>query len=184
MGTDIWFYVEKKYYKEDYEYIDGTWRKIEKSKKELDKNVIWISVDRWRVNPYYYLDPKHTLSKWKLAEPSEFYNEGRNYDLFNVLSNTRNDSNISYIALPKGLPSDISPELKEVALEDYDDFYDHSWLSLKELISYNWDEQYYCDQFMEYRSLRSTCSYFINKTIPKLLQLGDVEDVRIIFWYG
>ncbi|MNJ43664.1 hypothetical protein D3C77_386800 [compost metagenome] len=101
-----------------------------------------------------------------------------------MLSNTRNDNNITYISLPRGLPNDISTDLKEVAMQDYDDFYDHSWLSLKELISYNWDEQYYCDQFTEYRILRNTCSHIIHETIPKLLQLGDPEDVRVVFWYG
>lgn len=49
MGTDIWFFVEKRYYKE-YEQLDGTWRKINKSKEDLVSTSIWLSVDKWTVN--------------------------------------------------------------------------------------------------------------------------------------
>lgn len=52
------------------------------------------------------------------------------------------------------------------------------------LIDFKWDENYYCDQFMEYRNIMDTCSRFINETIPKLLKLGNAEDVRVIFWFG
>ncbi|MDR6777003.1 MULTISPECIES: hypothetical protein [Paenibacillus] len=184
MGTDIWFFVEKRYFRDECEQIDGTWRKIKKSKQELNDTATWLSVDKWTVNPYYYLYPEHKTSKLKPSDPYEFYSGDRNYDLFSILSNTRNDHNLKFISLPRGLPVDISPELSEVAFEDKDDFYDHSWLLLKDLINFKWDENYYCDQFMEYRNIMNTCSNFINETIPKLLKLGNAEDVRVIFWFG
>lgn len=184
MGTDIWFFVEKRYYREEYEEIDGTWRKTEKSKEELNSNAIWLSADKWKVNPYYYLYPEYKTCRLTPSDPHEFYNEDRNYDLFSVLSNTRNDQNLNFISLPRGLPEDISPELNEVAFENKNDFYDHSWLLLKELIAFNWDQTYYCNQFMEYRNIKETCSGFINETIPKLLNIGEPEDVRVIFWFG
>lgn len=184
MGTDIWFFVEKRYFKEEYEQFDGTWRKINKSKEELVSTAIWISIDKWTVNPYYYLYPEYKTTRLKLSDPNEFYSGDRNYDLFSILSNTRNDHNLKFISLPRGLPVDISPELSEVAFENKDDFYDHSWLLLNELITFNWDESYFCDQFKEYRNILDTCSGFINETIPKLSKLGDPEDVRVIFWFG
>ncbi|MGF9642547.1 hypothetical protein [Paenibacillus sp. FSL L8-0502] len=36
MGTDIWFFVEKRYFRDEYEQIDGTWRKIKKSKQKFN----------------------------------------------------------------------------------------------------------------------------------------------------
>lgn len=183
MGTDIWFFVEKRYYKE-YEQLDGTWRKINKSKEDLVSTSIWLSVDTWTVNPDYYLYPGYKTSRLKPSDPTEFYSEDRNYDLFSILSNTRNDHNLKFISLPRGLPVDISPELREIAFENKEDFYDHSWLFLNELVTFNWNEIYFCDQFQEHRNILDTCSGFINETIPKLSKLGEPEDVRVIFWFG
>lgn len=104
--------------------------------------------------------------------------------MFSVLSNTRNDQNLPFISSPRGIPIDTSPDLREIVLEDKEDFYDHSWLLLEEIIQFNWDQSYFCDQFMEYRNIKNTCSEFINVTIPKLLKLGSAEDVRMIFWFG
>ncbi|WDM20733.1 hypothetical protein [Paenibacillus polymyxa] len=184
MGTDIWFFVEKRHFRDEYEQIDGTWRKIKKSKAELNDTATWVSADKWNVNPDYYLYPEDKTAKLKPSDPYEFYCGDRNYDLFSILSNTRNDHNLKFISLPRGLPVDISPELNEIASDNKEDFYDHSWLLLKDLINFKWDENYYCDQFMEYRNIMDTCSGFINETIPKLSKLGDAEDVRVIFWFG
>ncbi|PWW45503.1 hypothetical protein DET56_101712 [Paenibacillus pabuli] len=46
--------------------------------------------------------------------------------------------------------------LSEIVLEDKEDFYDHSWLLLEEIIQFDWDQNYYCDQFMEYRNITNT----------------------------
>ncbi|AWB45215.1 hypothetical protein DCC85_13905 [Paenibacillus sp. CAA11] len=62
--------------------------------------------------------------------------------------------------------------MRQIAYEDKDDFYNHSWLLLQELISFDWNIAYYCEQFEEYRNIQVTCSHFIQDTIPKLLQLG------------
>ncbi|MBD8840066.1 MULTISPECIES: hypothetical protein [unclassified Paenibacillus] len=184
MGTDICFFVEVRHYRREYEWNNGAVREITKSEEELNSTARWISMDKWMINPDYYLFPEKKISKLKLSDPHEFYSGGRNYDLFSVLSNTRNDQNLPFISSPRGIPVDTSPDLSEVVLEDKEDFYDHSWLLLEEILQFNWDQSYYCDQFMEYRNIKNTCSEFINVTIPKLLKLGSTEDVRMIFWFG
>ncbi|MDP1509208.1 hypothetical protein L8C07_01820 [Paenibacillus sp. CMAA1739] len=46
MGTDIWFFVEKRHFRDEYEQIYGTWRKIKKSKAELNDTATWVSADK------------------------------------------------------------------------------------------------------------------------------------------
>lgn len=36
-------FVEKRHFRDEYEQIDGTWRKIKKSKAELNDTAIWVS---------------------------------------------------------------------------------------------------------------------------------------------
>jgi hypothetical protein len=89
---------------------------------------------------------------WHLAEvdlPDE-----RNYVSFAVLANVRNGfgfagydtgDTITPISLPRGLPEDMSPELR--ALLDgkgkhglWLGYHDHSWVTLEELLSYDLDQ--------------------------------------------
>ena len=184
MGTDIWFYVEKKHYRREYQWTNGSLVEIPKSEKELKDTARWVSEDHWKVNPNYHLYPEERAAQLIQINPYQFYSGVRNYDLFGILSNTRNDRNLKFIAAPRGLPADLSPELLQVALESKDDFYDHSWLLLEELMQFNWDERFYCDTFMEYRQVKQICSDFIDETIPKLAVLGEPQDVRVIFWFG
>ena len=118
MGTDIHVCVEKKT-SEGWEVVKGE-------------------------NPYYTPDSKHENNKY--CYEGWLYNS-RNYDLFGMLANIRNGSGFAGcdtgegfkpISNPKGLPKDISEELKN----HFDSAYYHSlsWLTLKELKEYDWSQ--------------------------------------------
>lgn len=77
-------------------------------------------------------------------------NIDRNYDLFSILAGVRNGigfascdtgDGFNPISEPKGLPKDLSPELKKLNETDYI-FGDHnfSFLDAKELSSFNWKQ--------------------------------------------
>lgn len=116
MGCDIHLYVEKK--------ING----------------VWTSQDKW-----------HTYSRagWNYATieyADRFYSE-RNYDLFAILANVRNGYGFAFtktgggltpIALPKGVPSDVSLEVLRDIEEWSGDGHSHSYFTLKELLEYDW----------------------------------------------
>jgi hypothetical protein len=117
MGCDIHFYVEK---------------------REGDK---WVSADKWTPDEY---DGRIRVS-WRDA----FYSD-RNYDLFAMLANVRNgygfagcDTGDGFkpIALPKGLPEDVSPEVKAESDRWNSDGHSHSFLTLAELEAYDWPGQ-------------------------------------------
>lgn len=117
MGTDIHFYVERK---------NGSG---------------WKSCDVWE--PSEYEDDKNILT---VPYGKHFYGD-RNYDVFAMLANVRNGSGFAGcdtgdgftpIALPRGLPDDLSPELRKEA----DAMLEHTptWLTLKELMDYDWTQ--------------------------------------------
>lgn len=119
MGCDIHFYVEK---------------------REGDK---WISADKW------------TPDKWSedgslAVDYDDRFYRSRNYDLFAMLADVRNGvgfagcdtgDGFNPIATPKGLPDDVSPEVKKESGDYGVDGHSHSYLTLSELEAYDWHGQ-------------------------------------------
>lgn len=112
MGCDIHFYVEKK--------VKGR----------------WVSADTW--TPYRWPDDEGA-PKVEILRRDRFYDD-RNYQLFGILAGVRTDSFVR-IDGPRGLPHDLSAELREehgdMASTDY---HSHSWFTLKELLAYDWTQ--------------------------------------------
>jgi hypothetical protein len=79
---------------------------------------------------------------------SPFY-AGRNYNLFAILADVRNGSGFAGcdtgdgfnpIAAPKGLPEDVTPEVKAES-DGWDiDGHSHSYFTVAELKAYNWQQ--------------------------------------------
>jgi hypothetical protein len=73
----------------------------------------------------------------------------RNYNLFAILADVRNDFDFKPIAGPRGLPDDLSAEVVKLTdPSDDDDSNDvwlgdhsHSCLTVQELLDYNWDQE-------------------------------------------
>lgn len=73
----------------------------------------------------------------------------RNYDLFAILADVRNgygtagvnrSEGFNPISDPRGLPADISDEVKEIVEGSLLDKFGYSWLSLGELLAYDWSQ--------------------------------------------
>lgn len=116
MGCDIHLYVEHR------------------------KNGRWVSADTWKPDEDEEGEPK------PLTVPfgAHFYDE-RNYDLFGMLADVRNGSGFAGIdtgdgfvpiAAPRGIPSDMSPELAVEAGRMLE--HTPSWLTVAELLAYDW----------------------------------------------
>jgi len=115
MGCDIHFFVEVR-------QKDGKWKSVDK----------WVKEDGYTHVDY-----------------NEEYYGNRNYDLFAILANVRNGrgfagiktgEGFNYIDEPRGIPSDVSPEVKECYHEWNGDGHSHSWFTLKELKAFNWNQ--------------------------------------------
>jgi hypothetical protein len=115
MGTDIHLYVERR------------------------ESGRWVSADTWE--PSEYEEDKSILT---VPYRKHFY-AGRNYGLFAMLADVRNGHGFAgvdtgdgfvIIAAPRGLPSDMSPELAAEAKRHLD--HTPSWLTVAELHAYDW----------------------------------------------
>jgi hypothetical protein len=148
---------------------------------EIRKNGKWERAGQLVKNPYYYPDedgPENT----KLVH--EDFWKGRNYQLFGVLAQgVRRDMDSSFKI--KGLPKDITKEVKEIADYMGVDGHSHSWLNLAELFDYAYKGDYGKKDKNRFEEIDS---YFAEVTFPKLIALAaepgmKPEDVRIVFFF-
>ncbi|MCT6901642.1 MAG: hypothetical protein M3Z48_00250 [Lactobacillus sp.] len=99
MGCDIHAYVEVK----RYPYQD-----------EKRENGVWINADKWTVNQEQVLHPEDDQRHMIIDYDDHIY-KGRNYYLFAILADVRNGKGFTPISEPKGLPVDVSPEVKKIS---------------------------------------------------------------------
>jgi hypothetical protein len=113
MGCDIHFFVEK---------------------REGER---WISADTWYESEYRF---SHVNAP--------FYS-GRNYYLFAILADVRNGfgfagiktgEGFNPISPPRGMPDDACAEVQQEADAMGADGHSHSWLTLRELLEYDWTQ--------------------------------------------
>ena len=121
MGADIHFYVEKQ--------VNG----------------VWQSADKWTPNRFAGEEGEPPLS---LDYKDRFY-DSRNYNLFGILANVRNGSGFAGcdtgdgfvpISDPRGLPEDVSEQVKADSDRWGVDGHSHSWLTVAELLAYDWTQ--------------------------------------------
>jgi hypothetical protein len=100
--------------------------------KNVNGKAQWVNVDNWRVNQYYNKNEDNGERPYNIIE---LYGD-RDYTLFSILADVRNYSNNKSISSPKGIPNDVTKEVKE-EYERWDgDGHSHSWFTLKELMKY------------------------------------------------
>jgi hypothetical protein len=210
---------------------------------EVRKDGVWESVDAWSTDQQgdIYIPYEKRLFT------------GRNYNLFAMLADVRNRYDIIPISEPKGLPEDISENVKNMSIVWDGDGHSHSHFTVSELLEYDLKQTtdlngyvsvltYYenmrlgtppsgycgdvggqnvriirndemeekinqvlegCDEmsleekeqklldslrnfYTELRwkeSYYEMSSHFWDKIVPKLLEMGSPENVRIVFWF-
>jgi hypothetical protein len=115
----------------------------------------------------------------------------RNYDLFAKLAGVRNYKNVTPIALPRGLPSDISPMTRLLRVEDgrSGGQSNDSWIDRKEIYELEqwWDERVhpYEDSTFVHRNVFELAvmgGYLVGNGYGYELPEG-ILDVRLVFWF-
>lgn len=117
MGSDIHLYVEHRH--------DGRWRSVHRFVEE-----------QYDGEPYL-----------RCKDP--WYTE-RNYHVFAILADVRNGYGFAGvptgdgfvpISKPRGLPHDCDPRIRQLSDQWGDDGHSHSWLTLDEIVRYDWTQQ-------------------------------------------
>lgn len=142
---------------------------------------------------------------WDTATPEEeeaYWNLplflGRDYELFSVLAGVRNRLDIRPIAPPRGVPEDVGEAVRAAwnAARHYPDIHTASWLSLRELLDFDWDQslihlslrdnepsRLHSQNFLTYREAVSD-NNFINRGLGELQTLVEnPADLRMVFWF-
>lgn len=158
-----------------------------------------------------YQSDKESTYKYESPEVLGWLYDNRDYDVFAILADVRNGRGFAGIKTgegfvpisePKDLPIDVSEEVKKES--DYwgGDGHSHSYLTLKELLTYDWHGQTTKKEGMVTKiSYYEAARDFVDEVIPALKKLvhtskqdsgfpfleklteEQTEDVRIVFWF-
>ena len=130
MGCDIHFHMEGRHTDQGWVEIPGPMR------------VCWSCKDD--------LNQRASCSWCKgTGQCQEEWYEGRNYNLFAILANVRNGYGFAGIptglgfkpiAMPKGLPQDVSSSVGDLSQEWSGDGHSHTWHTLQQLLDYDWEQ--------------------------------------------
>lgn len=131
MGCDIHLYTERRNQEGQWEATRGT----------SPSHDLWMG---WAKRDEDKGDTKGANNCREMAKHYEdtltWFYDGRNYSLFAVLNDVRNDYGFTYIFPRKGFPSDASGEVRsEFEQWDIIDAHSANHITLAELLAFNWD---------------------------------------------
>ena len=165
MGCDIHFFTERKTssnnYKGPRDLSEDRNTKIEEIIEGIPVTERWVSADEWEIEDGY----------WCVPYSKEFFSD-RNYYLFSILADVRNDGSIDPLDYTRGIPNDCSSGYSYITKQWEGDAHSHSYFTLKELLDVNWDnyQMEYLSEFME--------------TIEKMKTIDDDSNkVRCVFFF-
>lgn len=165
MGCDIFEYFEV--------YQNGRWERLE----------VLPTIPNWDDLP-----PAQEVAYWSLP----LYLD-RDYRLFAILANVRNYNGIQPIALPRGLPEDLSPEVQA----DWNaDNASPSWFLLQELLDFDWDQplkgispadtqaaKWQEQGWKTYRDALQGNRFFEQGLLELQKHVSDPRLLRMVFWF-
>lgn len=107
-----------------------------------------------------------------IAEPAAYGD--RNYALFGALAGVRNHD-VPKIADKRGVPEDASPETKKWSQRYGADGHSHSWVTLAEVLAYDWSALPYETSFPDWAKA-------LTKS-PARMDYKKPEHIRFVFWF-
>lgn len=125
---------------------------------------------------------------------------GRSYGLFGFLADVRNYSEVPVIAEPRGIPEDVSRQVRE----EHDDWGSSaSWLTLGELLNFDYEQVFWDRRITRevspgsfdgaaraeegegrHLSVREFLGPWYFAVLERLRSLGAPDEVRIVFWFS
>ena len=140
--------------------------------------------------------------EWCKCEKGDHPFDWRAYGMFGFLAGVRNYAYIDPIVEPRGIPDDVSDTIKSEYDEWYDDAHTPSHIYLKELVEFDYTQKFWNRRITRQTGPNSWTGAAIaeygegevlpiNEFLPDMFfqhiedlkTLGDLEDVRVVFWF-
>ena len=156
---------------------------------------------KWeKVENYFSLDDfdKKYYKKDKGDNPFGW----RNYSMFAFLADVRNYDHCKPLSEPRGLPDDVSNEIKDECDRWGCDAHSMSFLIVKELLDFDYEQKFWKRRVTKKVSpilfngaalaeegegtiltYRENLGEWFFKHLNELKELGEPDDVRIVFWF-
>ena len=174
---------------------------------EKRDNGVWVAAQRLTVDNSWRSDPRYEVI------PEDEVNLGNSALTASILvGGARNKHELVPISAPKGLPSDASPEVRNMATQDRAEHHSHTYFTVRELLDYDWNGQSIPEsgyvskedlptvlaggvprcwrygpekEYTEAASWREPVGSRIRLTgiLPGLQKYGEPEDVRLVIWF-
>lgn len=109
----------------------------------------------------------------------------RNYARFSFLAGVRNTANIIPLSSARGLPDDMSTHVRHEFEEWGDDGHTRSWLSLRELLEFDYDQPLaFRDGGRDSRCTEATYRELLDEDFfIELRELKALDVKRLVFWF-
>ncbi len=161
--------------------------------KRSQDAALQVRGDKW----VYISEPM--FPGWKEGTFTKEPFDDRDYGLFGFLADVRNYSAVPPLSPPRGLPDDVSDEVREMS-DWQGGYHSHSWFTLKELLDFDYsqssEDRRYTDEkgnggatAEPGKGETTTYREFFSETFFRDLEIlnqcfGEKpEDVRVVFWF-
>lgn len=133
MGCDCHFFTERWTSSNDYEgprdLSEDRDQKLNEVLEDIPTKFRWVSADKWQIED----------GEWQVPWDLEFWGR-RNYYLFSILADVRNNGDVEPIDYPKGIPNDASFGFVYECKKWGNEAHSHSFFTLDELLNIDWSE--------------------------------------------
>lgn len=116
---------------------------------------------------------------WEYVKDFEYTN--RNTFLFYILSGVGDVEDVDIISKPRGIPDDVSETVKN---EYYEDHMGHSYLTVKEILNYDWGQTMLIGCGDE-EDEEITFGEYVGSFYEGVVDLNSKykDEVRLVFWF-
>lgn len=128
---------------------------------------------------HVFAEKKDDKGNWKSIPRFSVFQD-RNYTVFSFLAGVRKYDEIQAISPPRGIPKDVSSTAQNSFKRLGMDAHTPSWLSLEELMAFNYDKKVYAKNDPRQGTYRDFLEHYFFSDLEKMKEKG-VE--RIVFWF-
>jgi len=169
MGTSIYIHLERK------DLETGIWRAVPQCQFPAGRLAVFFA-DFQKSEPVALSEASSQL------EPNYLLYSGKNEDLFEILAGYEEVKTDLALSQPRGLPTDVSKEVRLLFDAEGPDAHTASYLTLAELERHPWDREWVDENEPDFGDIMDD-EWREALHILRTLGAQQPEFIRIVFWF-